>query len=175
VTAVRFEHLVEINDLTRPELPVLTRDELWRGLVVRAERPELFLPSLGGPPALSFTETVLVRVLRFGDVHVTDEVRFTEGEAIRYDVPAQGAIPRSSLSMHIEEPHAGRLFVRFVYEDAGAPLGDAGEAAAFDHARRAAYEAADVDTVATIRWLVESGELASIGAESMRRGRDLPE
>lgn len=172
---MRFEHLVEINDLARPDLVVLTREELWRGLVVRAERPELFLPSLGGAPSLSRTESGLVRVLTFGDVRVTDEVRFTRGVAIHYEVPAQGEIPRSSLSMSIEEPEPGRFFVRFVYEDAGATLADSAEAAAFEHARRSAYEAADVDTVATIRWLVESGELARIGAESALLGHELPD
>lgn len=170
---MRFEHLVEVNDLARPELPVLTREQLWLGPVVRAERPELFLPGLGGAPTLSWTGSVLVRVLRFGDVHVTDEVRFVEREAVRFDVPAQGAIPRSSLSMSIEEPHAGRLFVRFVYDDAGAPLADAAEATAYDDARRAAYEAADVDTVAILRELVATGELTRLHAEGALRGRAL--
>lgn len=168
---MRFEHLVEINDRTRPGLRVLGRDELWAGLVVRAERPELFLPGLGEATILTRSEAGLVRVLSFGEVRVTDEVRFVDRESVHYEIPPQGEIPRSSLRMSIEEPHAGHLFVRFVYEDERI-LEDAREAAAFDDARRAAYEAADMDTVATIRWLVESGALAGIGRESARLGHE---
>lgn len=168
---MRFEHLVEINDLMQPTLRVLSRDELWAGLVVRAERPDLFLPGLAEASILARTESSLVRVLAFGDVRITDEVRFADREAVHYEVPPQGEIPRSSLRMSIEEPRAGHLFVRFVYEDERV-LGDAREAAAFDDVRRAAYEAADVDTIATIRLLVESGALAGLGRESADRGRD---
>ena len=38
-----FEHIVQINDLTKPELPVLTRFQVWEGLVLRARRPDKFL------------------------------------------------------------------------------------------------------------------------------------
>jgi hypothetical protein len=168
---MRFEHLVEINDLSQPCVRVLSRDELWAGLVVRAERPDLFLPGLAEVNVLARTESGLVRVLSFGDVRITDEVRFVGRALVRYEIPAQAEISRSSLEMSIEEPHAGHLFVRFVYEDERV-LGDAREAAAFDDVRRAAYEAADVDTIATIRLLVESGALAGLGRESADRGRD---
>lgn len=173
---MRFEHLVEINDLARPEIPALSRDEVWRGLVVRAERPDLFLPGLGEVTILSRSASGLVRVLRFGDVMLTDEVYFTPESEVRYEVAAQGEIQRSSLRMRIEEPEPSHLFVRFVYEDEGlVAVRDAREAAALDDVRRAAYEAADVDTVATIRWLVESGQLARVGAESALRGRAAPD
>jgi hypothetical protein len=171
---MRFEHLVEINDHGQPGRRALTRAELWRGLVVRAEQPELFLPGLSSVKILARSAAGLVRVLSFGETRVTDEVHFVDGEEVRYEIPPQGEIPRSSLRMCIEEPRASHLFVRFVYEDARV-LADAREAAAFDDARRAAYEAADVDTVATIRWLVESGELEGVGAEGARRGHDRPD
>ena len=38
-----FEHIVQINDLTKPELPVLTRFQVWEGLVLRARRLGRFL------------------------------------------------------------------------------------------------------------------------------------
>jgi hypothetical protein len=57
--------------------------------------------------------------------------------------------------MSIEEPRPGALFVRFVYEDESTGVEDA----VVDELRRAAYEDADIDTVGTIRWLIESGRL----------------
>jgi hypothetical protein len=40
---MRFEHLVEINDPLMPLLTELTREQLWRGLVLRAEDPTQFI------------------------------------------------------------------------------------------------------------------------------------
>ena len=34
-----FEHIVQINDLMKPELPILTRFQICEGLVLRARRP----------------------------------------------------------------------------------------------------------------------------------------
>ncbi len=39
---MRFEHIVQINNLTRPELPILTRFQRWEGLVLRADAPTSF-------------------------------------------------------------------------------------------------------------------------------------
>ena len=43
---MQFQHLVEINDPLNPLIDTLTRDQLWRGLVMRAESPKLFIPWL---------------------------------------------------------------------------------------------------------------------------------
>ena len=40
---MRFEHLVEINDPLMPLLTELTREQLWRGLVLRADDPTRFM------------------------------------------------------------------------------------------------------------------------------------
>ena len=37
---MKFEHLVEINDLTNPNIPVITRDQLWRGLIYASGIPK---------------------------------------------------------------------------------------------------------------------------------------
>lgn len=153
---MRFEHLVEVNDLGDAAVAVLTRDQLWRGLVLRAEEPALFVPGLTEATILARTESGLSRALRYGQTLVLDEVHFVERERVRVEVPEQGDIPRSSLTMSIEEPRPGALFVRFVYDDERAP-----DDPAIDALRRAAYEDADVDTVGIIRWLMASGRLES--------------
>ncbi|MEA5097780.1 MAG: AtaL-like protein, partial [Burkholderiaceae bacterium] len=43
---MKFEHLIEINDLRNPTIAPLTRAQLWRGLVLRAEEPTWFMPHL---------------------------------------------------------------------------------------------------------------------------------
>jgi hypothetical protein len=160
---MRFEHLVEINDRAQPSSVPLSREELWRGLVVRAERPSLFLSSLSESTILARSERGLVRVLRFGETHVTDEVHFEPLHEVRYEIAEQGDIPRSRLRMTIEEPEIGHLFVRFVYEDEA--VSASADDAAVDELRRAAYEANDLETIAAIRWLVEHGELERVSTE----------
>jgi len=151
---VRFEHLIEINDPTLAEAPTLTREQIWRGLVLRAERPDLFVPSLSEVRLLARTGARLTRALRYGEVTVRDEVHFSPHDHVRYEIPAQGEIPRSSLLVSIEEPRPGALFVRFVYEDER-PESD--ESRVVDELRRVAYEQADIDTILTIRWWLEAG------------------
>ena len=43
---MKFEHLIEINDPLNPLIDSLTREQLWRGLVLHAESPKLFVPHL---------------------------------------------------------------------------------------------------------------------------------
>ncbi|HVE88597.1 MAG TPA: AtaL-like protein, partial [Burkholderiaceae bacterium] len=43
---MRFEHLIQINDPLMPLLDTLTREQLWRGLVMRAEEPTQFVLGL---------------------------------------------------------------------------------------------------------------------------------
>lgn len=156
---MRFEHLIEINDVRDLVSPVLTREQLWRGLVLRAERPELFVPTLSEASVVVRESTRLVRRLRYGDVIVTDEVLFEPLSLVRYEIAAQGEIPRSTLRMSIEEPRPAALFVRFTYEDDGADADEADQEL-FDAFRRAAYEEADIATIGTIRhWIAEGGHL----------------
>ena len=106
-----------MNDARSPLVPFVTRPQLWRGLVLRAEEPQLFVPQLSEATILARSDSGLVRALRYGDALVTDEVSFVALVHVRYDIAAQGEISRSSLTMSIEEPRPGALFVRFVYVD----------------------------------------------------------
>lgn len=153
---MQFEHLIEINDSLNPLIDPLTRDQLWRGLVMRAEAPKLFVPWLDECRLLERDETVLHRELRYEALHIRDQVTFTPQETVRYDVPAQGDILTSSLIMTIEEPQTGALFVRFQYDD-GRSEDDTD--AFYNEFRRSAYEESDIDTIKMIRQLADEGRL----------------
>ncbi len=43
---MQFEHLVQVNDRTLVDLPVLDRLQLWEGLVCRAREPQYFVVGL---------------------------------------------------------------------------------------------------------------------------------
>ncbi len=153
---MQFEHLIEINDPLNPLIDALTREQLWRGLVLRAEAPKLFVPWLDECTLLARTDGVLARELRYEALHIHDQVTFTPQQTVRYDVPAQGDIPASSLLVTIEEPQPGALFVRFEYDNGQTD----DEADAFYNAfRRSAYQEADIDTIKVIRQLAGEGRL----------------
>ena len=118
---MKFVHLIEINATDNPLIDPLSRDQLWRGLVLRAERPTLFVLALD-------------------------------------HVPQQNEIPASDLTMTIEEPATGALFVRFEYDDHQAASDDA-EAEFYNGFRRDAYKESDIDTVRKIRELAMEGQL----------------
>jgi hypothetical protein len=79
-------------------------------------------------------------------------------QQVLYHVPEQNEIPVSDLSMTIEEPQPGALFVRFEYDD-HLPDNDDKENAIYNDFRRSAYEESDIDTIRVIRQLADQGQL----------------
>lgn len=158
---MKFEHLVEINELHNPLIMVITREQLWRGLVMRAELPKLFVPYIDEATISDRTEEGMTRRLRYGDLVVVDEVTLHRYSHVHYAVAAQNDIPQSSLRMSIEEPQTDALFVRFLYDDGHTPEQDAANEMYNDY-RRSAYQEADIDTIRVIRELAEDGRLDSL-------------
>lgn len=149
----RFNHLVEINDPLNPLIAMLTRQELWNGLVQRAKEPAQFVIGLDSCRIISRIGEVIRRELRFGALIVRDRVTFLPLESVCYEVEATDNFPASTLIMRIEEPRPERLFVRFEYSDQRPePEGDAEDKAL--QALHLAYEAADIDTIRGIRKFV---------------------
>jgi hypothetical protein len=154
--ALRFEHLVQINDVRDARLEMLSRDQLWRGLLLRAQTPKLFIPWLDDADVQADADGSLQRTLRFGDFEVRDRVTFEHETRVHYEVEDRRANTRFALTMRIEEPQPAALFVRFTYEarsidhHAQSPLSDI---------VRSAYRQADEDTVFRIRQFAQSGVL----------------
>lgn len=152
---MKYEHLVEVNDSANPLMEALTREELWFGLLCRAEDPRAFLPGLDRCRILARDDTSLQRVLHFGQAVIHDKVSFEAMEWIRFDSEATPEHAGGSLTISIEEPHSGALFLRFCYlttlpEEAGAGEGQYAEFV------KSAYRESDIDTVRVIRMIAES-------------------
>lgn len=158
---MKFEHLVEINDILNPLNDVITREQLWRGLVLRAESPKLFVPYLDESTITARNTNGFSRSLRYGDLVISDEVRFVELDSVLYDVAAQKDIPQSSLLMKIEEPSPDALFVRFLYDDGHSAEEDIANEM-YNEYRRSAYQEADIDTIRVIREMAEAGRLNAL-------------
>lgn len=153
---MKFCHLVQINDPLNPLLDALSHSQLWRGLVLRAQAPMLFVPHLDSCDLLERGTDTLTRQLRYGTLTIRDFVTFSAPLSVRYQVPAQPDIPVSSLTMSIEEPQDGVLFVRFAYED-DTPDAAGSMEAYYNEFRRSAYQESDIDTIRIIRQLASEG------------------
>lgn len=155
---MKFSHLVIINDPLNPLIDPLTVEQVWRGLVLRAEKPQMFVPWLDACTITSRSDKELVRELRFGKVLIRDHVTFHPPTQVQYHVPAQNDIPLSSLSMRIEIPQEGVLVVRFEYAD-DSPDTEGTPEDFYNEFRRSAYQEADIDTIRLIRELAAQGRL----------------
>jgi len=157
---MKFEHLIEINDPLNPLLDALTIEQLWSGLVLRAESPKLFVPQLDEAIIDERTDTGFRRRLRYGQLVIEDRVRLEPLQRVVYDVPAQNEITASTLTMSIEQPTPDTLYVRFQYDDGHDAETDAANAM-YDEFKRSAYKEADIDTVGMIRELATQGRLGA--------------
>lgn len=155
---MKFAHLVEINDPLNPLIDPLSRDQLWRGLVLRAEMPKAFVPWLDQCRILEKSEHSLSRELHYGNLVVRDRVTFLPRQQVVYHVPQQKDIPASSLTMTIEEPESEVFFVRFEYDDGASEAADTADAF-YNEYRRSAYQESDIDTIRIIRQMAEGGRL----------------
>lgn len=147
---MQFEHIVQVNDLSMEEMPVITRQQLWLGLKARARQPDRFVIGLEGFELFDDQGDRLNRRLYLPGLTVEDEVIFEPEHRVQYWVQPNEKVAGGSLTMTIEEPETNALFVRFSYfthYDREA-LGDE---AAYDAFVQQAYIAMDVETIALIR------------------------
>ena len=155
---MKFEHLIQINDPLNPLIDTISIEQLWRGLVLRAENPTMFVPHLDECTIGERTSGSFQRRLRYGDLVIDDVVHLTPLKEVRYEVPAQGEIAASSLVMKIEAPGEAVLLLRFCYDD-GQGEHSYPANAMYDDFKRSAYQEADIDTVRILRQLAGEGKL----------------
>jgi hypothetical protein len=155
---MKFEHLIEINDPLNPLIDRLSREQLWRGLVLHADSPKLFVPHLDECTITERDGEGFHRSRRFGKLVVEDQVILRPLQEVRYEVPAQGEISASRLSVTIEAPSEDTLFVRFLYDDGNDAAADAANEM-YNEFKKSAYQEADIDAIRILRELASQGRL----------------
>lgn len=155
---MNFEHLLVVNDPDNPLVAPLTREELWFGLLCRAEDSRPFLPGLEACTILSRSDTELVRALRFGNSVIHDRVTLQPMEWVRFDTERTNAHAGGSLTISIEEPAPATMVLRFRYRTTLTEQGT-GDDVAYVEYIKSAYHQSDVDTLRVIRMITESGRI----------------
>jgi len=154
---MKYEHLVQINDPLNPLIDILTRDQLWRGLLRYVESPTAFIEGLDSGRLVSRAGNVLQRELHFGRRVVRDQVTLAPMQQLLIQTEATPEIPAGSLTVSIEEHGEEVLFVRFLYETF--PQGHPPIAAEYQAAVKEAYRHAGIDVIRRIREYAEEGRL----------------
>ncbi|MBB5468058.1 hypothetical protein OKW30_002584 [Paraburkholderia sp. Clong3] len=154
---MNFEHLIQINDPLNPFVESMTREQLWEGLVLRAEQPQLFVMGLDSCTILSRDGNVLERELHYGHATVRDRVTLQETESVRYDILPTAEHVGGSLTMTIEQPDELQLFLRFEYATT-LPVSTDQDAVQTQEIVKSAYRENDIDTVRLIRQYVAAGQ-----------------
>jgi hypothetical protein len=154
---MKFEHLIQINDPGNPLIESLTRKQLWQGLMHRVEDPLPFLPGLESCTILERQATGLKRELNFGAALIHDQVTYEDNLWVRFDIPATESHAGGSLTITIEEPAEGHLFLRFAYQTTLAEAKFSEDKAYVEYVK-SAYHESDVDTVRIIRTLAAGGK-----------------
>ncbi len=149
---LEFEHIVQVNDLTNSGLSVLSRSQLWRGLVLRARHPDKFNGGLEcNSEKVSSNE--FLRTIAVGEFSFCERVVLEpESKISTRTLPHLQQIHSESITC-IEEPETDYLFVRFSYRR---ELDDNDERVAVGEHLKAAYVQVDRDAIAMIRMLAES-------------------
>ena len=153
---MNFEHLIQINDLQNPLVETLSRDQIWQGLLHRVEDATPFLPGLERCTIVERHADHLLRELDFGAAIIHDKVTLAEGEWVRFDILPSAQHAGGSLTIGIEEPEPGALFLRFAYATTFAARPESEERAYVDYIK-SAYHQSDLDCVRIIRTLAASG------------------
>ncbi|NYH21899.1 SRPBCC family protein [Paraburkholderia bryophila] len=152
---MNFEHLIQINDPLNPFVDSMTRAQLWEGLVLRAEQPQLFVIGLDSCTILSRVGNVIERKLHYGQATVRDRVTLQDDQSVRYDILPTADHVGGSLTMTIEQPDELQLFLRFEYATT-LPESTDPDAHQTQEIVKSAYRENDIDTVRLIRQYVQT-------------------
>jgi hypothetical protein len=142
----RHEHLLQVNS-SDPQVIPLTRAQLWDGLVETIRVPEEHDSSIDASVVVSVSANVWRRRCARGSTVVADLIELTPQSRIVATVE-EGPFTGSRSIIAIEEKAPRELYVRIVHEVRGPAVMLSPEE---EQARRAAYEAANIDRVSRAR------------------------
>ncbi|MFT6094096.1 MAG: hypothetical protein ACJA2Q_001998 [Pseudohongiellaceae bacterium] len=153
-----FQHIIQVNDLEDKNLLVITRSQLWQGLVLRARNPEKFNAALQCESS-DEEENKFIRRISAGEAIFEELVVMTPELKIETSTtPEIEQIFAESCAV-IEEAELNSLFVRFSYSR---DLDARENGVQIAEYLKSAYVQLDRDAIAMIRILAQSESLNTL-------------
>lgn len=155
---MHYEHLVAVNDPINPANFSMSRTQLWQGLLLRVEQPQLFVPNVENVVFLKKTEEYILREMQLGPMLVRDTISLQPGSVVHFVTAPSQCHRGGQLVLTIEAPEQESLFVRFRYE---LPPSDDPEDCQYEDYLKEMWRQVDVEFIRLVRQLAESGRLES--------------
>lgn len=147
---IKLSHSVLVNDRGDPQAPVLTRDDVWDGLVMKAENALPFVPKMEKCDVVEQRENFILRDIRFAGDDLREAVTLTPKTSVEFR-RVQGRV-QGVITNEILESSNGELELKFSFalEIEGTEPGSR-EERDYEAAMREAYLGAVVATLGAIR------------------------
>jgi Domain of unknown function (DUF1857) len=147
---IELSHSVLVNDPADPESPVLTRDDVWEGLVMKAENALPFVPKMEKCDVVERRENFVLRDIRFGGDDLREAVTLTPKTKVQFH-RVQGRV-LGDITNEILENSSGELELKFSFalQIEGVESGSA-EEQQYEANMKDAYMGAVVATLGAIR------------------------
>jgi hypothetical protein len=147
-----FQHIVQVNDLSDSTALVISRSQLWQGLVLRARNPEKFNSALQCESSATDSHVFIRKITAGGAEFIEQVVMQPESSIETNTLPGSNDMVAASTAL-IEEPEPGALFVRFGYCRDLKMDADSVNVAEY---LKAAYVQLDREAIALIKMLAQS-------------------
>lgn len=150
---IELSHSVLVNDPADPEPPVLTRDDVWEGLVMKAENALPFVPKMDKCEVVEQRENFILRDIRFGGDDLREAVTLTPKRKVEFR-RVEGRV-LGLITNEILEDTKGELELKFSFalEIEGVKPGSR-EERDYEENMRGAYMGAVGATLGAIRKMV---------------------
>ncbi len=153
---MHYEHLVAVNNPNNSSGFSISRKQLWQGLMLRVESPQLFIPNVEHVALQERTEHLILREMQLGVLLVRDTIRLQQESQIDFLTEPGEHHQGGRLVLTIEEPEPTNLFVRFCYNT---PSSSDPEETKYESYLQKMWHQVDVECIRIIRGLAESGRL----------------
>ena len=149
---------IPVNEIGNPDQPVLNRDQVWRGLELKAENALPFVPKMTKCETTERGDNYLVRDIIFRGEPASERVTFYPKDKVEFERLSGNTL--GTIKNEIEENASGELFLRFTFslEQAGL-VPDSAEERAYAHQMEGDYLGAVQATLTAIRRWVKEGTL----------------
>ncbi|WP_181923604.1 SRPBCC family protein [Streptomyces inhibens] len=119
---IRVDVTLPVNDPAAPDQPALDRDQVWAGLLRKAENAVPFVPGMEACTVLERASDGLVREVVVKGEAIREDVTFTPKERVSFS----RADDRAAWVIHnvIGEDAAGALTLTFIGEMTAGPMAD---------------------------------------------------
>ena len=151
---------IPVNDRNNPDLPVLNRHQVWRGLVLKAENALPFVPAMTSCETFERGENYLVRDIVVRGDPARERVTFFPEQRVQFERLSGNTL--GTILNEIEEDDKGELSLRFTFslEKEGIPS-NSPEEHAYAKQTEGDYLGAVQATLNAIRRWVKEGTLES--------------